>query len=293
MSSRGHPRGRVKKPEEEEHVNHERWLVSYSDFMTVLMALFIVMYAMSQVDSAKYVALRNSLSAGFQNGSPVQSVLDGSDGVMDGLTPTDSTADSQSTAGMVNADEGLGAEASDPTAVDPKTLAAAQAEAAHLEGLEAQINASLQAAGLQDSVQYRISERGLIVGLVANDVFFAAGSATLTDTAGQVLDHIAPTIVGIPEQISVEGHANVLPVSGRYATNWELSSDRATQVLRHLVERNAMPVGRIMAVGFGDARPLVEGTDEAALVANRRVDVVILSGAPESVRALLPTVVGQ
>lgn len=293
MSSHGHGKGRAKKHEEEEHVNHERWLVSYSDFMTVLMALFIVMYAMSQVDSVKYVALRNSLSAGFQNGSPVQSVLDGSDGVMDGLTPSDSDANSQSTAGMVNADDGLGAQASDTSSLDQQDLAAAQQEATHLESIEDQMNAALQAAGLQDSVQYRISARGLIVGLVANDVFFSPSSAELTDKAAQVIDQLAPSIVGLTEQISVEGHANVLPPSSRYPTNWELSQDRAVKVLRRLVEHDGMAGTRISATGFGDTQPLVEGTDDAAMAANRRVDIVILSGAPDNVRALLPTVVGQ
>ena len=80
----------------------------------------------------------------------------------------------------------------------------------------------------------------------------------------------------------------MLPISGRYATNWELSADRATQVLRHLVERDGMPGGRIMAVGFGDQRPLVGGKSGAAMETNRRVDLVILSDAPETVRALLP-----
>ncbi len=109
----------------------------------------------------------------------------------------------------------------------------------------------------------------------------------------QVLDLAAPpTLVGLQEQISVEGgHANTVPISGRYATNWELSSDRATQVLRHMVENDGMPGTRIQAVGYGDTRPLVQGgTDDTAMTANRRVDMVILSVAPEAVRALLPAV---
>jgi chemotaxis protein MotB len=106
----------------------------------------------------------------------------------------------------------------------------------------------------------------------------------------QVLDLAGPTLVALQEQISVEGHANTVPISGRYATNWELSSDRATQVLRHLVETDGMPGTRIQAVGYGDTRPLVDGTGDDAMTANRRVDMVILSVAPEAVRALLPSV---
>ena len=76
-------------------------------------------------------------------------------------------------------------------------------------------------------------------------MFFAPASAEMTPTALRVLDVAAPLVVGLPEHVSIEGHANVIPVSGRYATNWELSSDRATQVLRHLVEADGLPGGRI------------------------------------------------
>jgi chemotaxis protein MotB len=299
----GAPRRRHKGGHDEEHVNHERWLVSYSDMITVLMALFIVLFAISQVDQQKYVALRDSLAAGFDtNANP--SVLDGTSGTRDGQSIEPKTSAAQGTAGMVNADAGLGQQGSDPTvaqapdaatavpAVDPTLLAAAQAEAARLEGLRDQLAAQLSANGLGETVRFRINERGLVMGLVADDVFFASASAVLTPTAAAVLDVSGPTLVAIPENVSVEGHANSVPVSGRYPTNWELSSDRATQVLRHLVETDGMPPTRIMAVGFGDARPLVAGDTPEALVANRRVDLVILSSAPEQVRNLLPAVLG-
>lgn len=278
---------------EEEHVNHERWLVSYSDMITVLMALFIVLFAISQVDQEKYIQLRESLSAGFADmGSP--SVLDGTDGTLDGQSATQ-VDPGNSTAGMVDGDLGLGDQGADPQAqqdatVDPATLAAAQAEADHLEQIRDQIATLLAQSGLDGAVRFRIDDRGLVLGLVADDVFFAAASAELTPTAQQVLDVAAPTMNALSEEISVEGHANTIPVQGRYATNWELSADRATQVLRHLVERDGMPATRIRSVGYGDTRPLVPGTDETAMAANRRVDLVILSSAPDTVRALIPSI---
>ncbi len=295
------PPRRRRHTEHEEHTNHERWLVSYSDMITVLMALFIVLFAISQVDQEKYIQLRESLAAGFGDGA-VQvdsSVLDGSDGVLDGTTSQQEQVESQGTAGMVNADRGLGSQAADPTSatatpsVDPELLAAAQAEAAHLEEVREAIRAGLAAQGLDPVVRFRIDERGLVLGLVADDVFFAPASAQLTDTAQRVLDVAAPTLVALSEQIAVEGHANVLPVSGRYPTNWELSADRATQVLRHLVEADGMPGTRVSAVGYGDARPVAEGMDDASLAVNRRVDLVVLSDAPERVRELIPTVVHE
>jgi len=294
------PGRRRRRQPEEEHVNHERWLVSYSDMVTVLMALFIVLFAISQVDQEKYIALSKSLASGFGNGevTVASTVLDGSDGILDGLTPQDQQAEAASTASLVDADRGLGQQGRHPTAaptatVDPAVLAAAQAEAVHLQEVRDALRAAPLAHGLDSVVQMRIDERGLVLGLVADDVFFAPASAELTATARQVLDAAAPILVALTEQVSVEGHANVLPVSGRYPTNWELSADRATQVLRHLVERDGMVPGRVSAVGYGDARPVAAGMDDASLAVNRRVDLVVLSGAPEHVRALLPTVVVQ
>jgi len=293
----GRPRGR-RRPVEEEHVNHERWLISYSDMITVLMALFIVLFAISQVDQEKYIALRDSLSAGFLDTTTSPSVLDGTSGNLDGRSVHQEDTPAAGTAGMVNAEDGLGMQAADPmvpqtqtpdSSIDPAVLAAAQAEATHLEQVRDAIAASLAANGLDGVVRFRIDERGLVLGLVADDVFFAPARAELTETALRVLDVAAPVMVGLGENVSVEGHANNIPVSGRYPTNWELSADRATQVLRHLVEADGMPGGRIMAVGFGDTRPLMTDGSPEALAANRRVDLVILSNAPEQVRALIPS----
>jgi len=302
MSGHAGGKGRRKVVHEEEHVNHERWLVSYADMITVLMALFIVLFAISQVDQDKYIALRESLSAGFQDTTTSPSILDGTSGNLDGTSAEADNAPANGTAGMVNADNGLGLQAADPTVahpaetppdVDPAVLAAAQAEAAHLAELQARIEATLASNGLADVARYRIDERGLTLGLVANDVFFAPASAEMTPTALSVLDIAAPMVVGLNEHLSIEGHANVIPVSGRYATNWELSADRATQVLRHLVEADGIAGNRIAAVGYGDTRPLIPGDSPDALATNRRVDIVILSSAPESVRALLPALTAK
>lgn len=289
------PRRRRKHgDEEEEHANHERWMVSYSDMLTVMMGLFIVLYAMSQVDMQKFQALRSSLAASFGN----ESILTGTDGVMDSSSsvseePTEQAPSDAFDPITTSAGLGGGAAAGPESTVSPQVLAAAQAEAQRLEDVKHQIEQQLAAVGLGSAVQMKITERGLVIGLVADDVFFAPASAELTATAVAVLDAIAPAIVGLPDEVSVEGHANVLPVSGKYPTNWELSADRATQVLRHFVEQNGVAAGRIEATGYGDARPVAQGTDEESLAMNRRVDVVVLSSAPEQVRALVPAIAGE
>jgi chemotaxis protein MotB len=282
-----------RRHEEEEHENSERWLVSYSDMITVLMALFIVLFAISQVDQDKYIALRDSLSAGFNPGSNQISVLEGSEGVQSGLVANTQQQTQESTASLVTADQGLGQQGSNPaSAVDDPNVAAAAAELNHLEEIKDSISEALAERGLSDQVTYRITERGLIIGLVANDVFFAAESADLTPTAREVLDTLAGPLGQITENLSVEGNANILATS-RYATNWELSADRASKVVRYFIEVHGYDGARLEAVGFGDTRPLVEGSSPEALAANRRVDIVIESNVPEDVRALLPALAGD
>lgn len=287
------PRRRPRRVEEEEHENHERWAVSYADMMTVLLGLFIVLYAVSQVDAAKFEQLRQSLAVGF--GGSHASILDGAPGTLDGAaaaleTPALDAGPGQVAPPAETVIAGTGGKASDDTGVDPELLEAAKKEYTHLQAIAERIGKALERKDLGDRVRFRVTDRGLVIGLVADDVFFSPASAKLTGTARSVIDTTAPVVAKIGEEISVEGHANILPVSGRYATNWELSADRATQVLRRLVEHGKVAPGRIAAVGFGEARPLAEtgGMDE--LEANRRVDLVILSASPENVRTLLPTV---
>lgn len=284
----GKPR-RAKKHEEEEHENHERWAVSYADMMTVLVGLFIVLYSMSQVDMIKFEQLRQSLAIGFGNRLP--SIIEGSDGALTGVEAVEVTPD-------LAAD--VGSDAVPPVAPAPETegmtqeqldFIAAAAELNHLQEIAEQVSGSLDAQGLGDRVRLRVTERGLVIGMVADDVFFAADAATLTGTALQVIDSVSPVLARATEQISVEGHANTVP-SVRYPTNWELSSARATEVLRRMVDWGGIPGNRIAAVGFGDQRPIDEaGIDP--LESNRRVDVVVLSGVPEDIRALLPVVAAQ
>jgi len=139
-------------------------------------------------------------------------------------------------------------------------------------------------------VRYIIDARGLVIGMVANDFYFDQGSAVLKPAALTVINAAAPVLASIPDQISIEGHTNSVPISGKYATNWELSTDRATQVLRHLVESNGIPAGRVAAVGYGDARPLADAVSDAN-AANRRVDLVVHSPLPESVRDMIPSAI--
>ncbi|KGM09321.1 flagellar motor protein MotB [Cellulomonas bogoriensis] len=289
--SGGHGR-KAKRQMEEEHENHERWAVSYADMMTVLVGLFIVMYAISSVDETKFEQLRDSLAVGFGpfSGPSTPSILESGTGPLP-LDTFEITPDLAAQA-AVEFDRSLAAsvdEDADVETPDERSYRLAVGEYDRLSGIADEISDALAAEGLSDRVRYRVTDRGLFIGMVADDVFFAADAARLTSTAKRVIDTIGPILADLPEEISVEGHANVLP-SVRYATNWELSSDRATQVLRRLVENNGLRPDRISSVGFGEARPLESAGGVEALEANRRVDLVVLSSAPETVRELLPSV---
>ena len=283
---------RRKGGHEEEHENHERWLVSYSDMMTVLMALFVVLYAISQVDVDKYEALRGSLAAGFNAETPA--ILPDGGGVL----PEDSQAQSQQVMQDITPDAAVGVMPDsvvgeggpEAGAGDGAALAAAEAEWTSLNAVRDMVAAALEEKGARDSVDFRITEEGLVIGMITSDVFFASASNDLTKTSRVVVDAIAPPLRKIPNGLSIEGHADVVPTGSREKTNWELSSARATTVLRRLVEQGDIKATRTAAVGFGDAQPLISKTDPKSLAANRRVDVVVLSSAPERVRELLPVV---
>jgi chemotaxis protein MotB len=290
MSTAPHPgRRRPKKHEEEEHENHERWLVSYADMVTLLMCLFIVLFAMSQVDKAKFAALASGLSESF--GAPISAlpgttpegaVLDGLQGAVDiaSAIPPDTTVQ----------DAEVEAAAAAAAAERAKRVAA-EAAAAYDDMAEARekIDAALVTAGFDGAARYEIDERGLVVHIVADAVLFDAEEAALRPEGRAILDAVAPTLIGLPNVLRVEGHANHLPVTagGPWPSNWELSGYRASTVLRHL-GADGVPEARMSATGYSSTRPLVPESDPTALSVNRRVDIVVLSTASAEANALLP-----
>jgi chemotaxis protein MotB len=290
VSTAPHPgRKRPKKHEEEEHENHERWLVSYADMVTLLMVLFIVLFAISQVDKAKYEELATGLAASF--GGPVTvvsgtanepSVLDG------GAAPVDIES-------AIGPPQDVERESVDQAAAQAAAeraqRVAAEAASAYddLAAAQAQIEAALAAAGHAGAARYEIDERGLVVHIVADAVLFDAEEAVLRPQGRQILDAVAPTLNGLPNPLGIEGHANHLPVTpgGPWPSNWELSGYRASTVLRYLAAEG-VPEPRMAATGHSSTRPLVPETDPNALSVNRRVDIVVLSTASAEANSLLP-----
>ena len=275
------PAKRRQQEAPEEHDNEERWLLTYADMVTLLMVLFIVMFAISQVDKEKYMALKTGLSGGF--GAPV-SMISGADKMLERgghIAP-----DSMSVIGQASEAGEKGTEAPqveiDPEAVSrlvkSTTNAEVDKEYRKLDKIRKELVAALRKAGMPKAATFRYDERGLVVSVATDDVLFENGRADLRAQGRRILDTVAPTLRNIPNKISVDGHTNSIPISSeRYPSNWELSADRSTGVLRYLVQRHDIDPGQISASAFADTKPLRPDSDPRAVVANRRVEIVVIA----------------
>lgn len=234
-------------------------MASYMDMVTVLLVLFIILFAMSSVDQQKFEKLKNSLATGFG---------------------TIEVGDIDTATGIVVPPERVDEEGAEVETV--------LTELDELNAIKEMIHTRLVEKGLEKSVSFKIDERGLTVQLIGSETYFHPSSATLTSKARTILDVVAPALVKSAHEVSVEGHADYRGPSYPYPTDWELSAARATNVLRHLVEINGFESEKIGAVGYGSARPAATGSSANDLALNRRVDIVVLSKDPEKLRALLP-----
>ncbi len=290
MSGGGHGHGggrrRGHEEEHEEHENHERWLVSYADMMTLLMVLFIVMFAISQVDSKKFAALKTGLASGF--GAPV-AFLAGGDDLLDpgGSVAPDSVnlagkaGDSQNTK-QAEAEVEVNAEAVAQLAAATQQSTVAK-EVENLQKAQKDLEDALKKAGAQNKATFRFDERGLVVTIATDQVLFVSGSATLEPEGSTILKALAPTLKALPNQLSIDGHTDSVPIhTSQFPSNWELSSDRATGVLRYLHAQDGIPYGRMSATGYADTEPLVPASSSRALSANRRVEIVVLARVDDS-----------
>ncbi len=278
-TSRPRRRRHAADHEEHEEANHERWLLTYADMITLLMVLFIVLFAISVVDKKKFAALADGLSHSF---GATNKVLPAGTGVMDGgktanndqgqlqnnpplpVTPIDQVELSTPTQQQVAAE------------LSKQNLL--KAEQATLANAKAQIEAALKAKGLQDSASFELTSRGLVVSIVTDQVLFDTGRAELKPVGREVLDAVAPALRALPNTISIDGHTDDVPINGGpFASNWELSAVRATTVLRYLVATDGLQPTRMSATGYADTKPVVPNDTPAHRAQNRRVELVVVS----------------
>jgi chemotaxis protein MotB len=251
---------RHKKPEKQG--NHERWLISYADFITLLFAVFVVLYAMSQTDKKKMDQLVSSLRESFgyvKTGASSEK-----------LNLTDSTD--------LRTIPSIRPEILTP-GLRRTEVAAARTHASLKEFLEikAAIEQNLKKSGAEHKVNVDVTKRGLVVSLKETG-FFDSGDATVKQESLPLLAMVAKSLASYSNPIRIEGNTDNVPInSGRYRSNWELSTTRATNIVHYLIEKHNFRPDKISAVGYGEFRPLADNGSEGGRTRNRRVDIVLLA----------------
>lgn len=287
--------------EHEEHVNHERWLVSYADMLTLLFVLFVVLFSMSDINMKKFAQLASGLTEGFGAQSAAfqgrTAALDGSGNnaqvlkIDPGADPGDGKAGtSNMTAKEIQAvNNALVAASRSKASQDAK---AATKEAQNLKKIENKLADALAKQKLLNTVQFTIDRRGLVVTIVTNEVVFDGNRADLQAGGKKILNALAPTLSKLPNNIEVDGNTNQLKArTTYYPSGWELSAARASTTVRYLVG-HGLAKSRMSAVGFSDTKPLIDPSDPRSITMNRRVDVVVLTTLKADQAALLPAAAG-
>ena len=245
----------ARKPKHPEHENLERWLVSYADFITLLFATFVVLYALAQTDVNDFAKLQESLKYAFSQNA----LMDGQQSIMDG---SDSMFDQQQANSFIPS---LMLEY-----ISPKY------EEESFREIEETIE-ELKKAGELDGITSKMTDKGLL--LTFDDKYlFAPASAYLDKGAKKLLDKVGVLICKkfVLHAMRVEGHTDSDPIkSTQYPSNWELSSARASSVVRYLIDRFKFSPSLFSAIGYADTRPL-ESAISPKDPANRRVEILIL-----------------
>jgi chemotaxis protein MotB len=250
------------------HANHERWLVSYADFITLLFAFFVVLYASSQVDQKKVGKLALAIQIAFQElgvfpASTTQIPLDVSDPM-----PFSTVQAIQN----VKRNTELGRIAS-----APEDTLAANSEENDLDTLQEQLHEALHNEIALREVALRRVNEGLVVSL-REFGFFNSGSAAIKPESLSALDRIASILAIRTYRLRIEGHTDNVPIhTPQMASNWELSAARATELVRVLIGRYNFEPARLSAAGYAEFHPVASNLTAQGRAQNRRVDIVILA----------------
>lgn len=235
-----------RKVKKEEEMN-EAWLLPYSDLMTLFLALFISLFAISQTDQKKVSQLAQAFSAAFNMGGP---------------------------SFFNNAGPNAGRRA-EMMSTEDKGNAAYIAENQKLQEVQKQMEDYIEQNGLQDQISTQMSEDGLMVS-IREKALFPSGSAELTPQAQGIASAVANLLASINEQVVISGHTDNMPIhNAQYPTNWDLSAARALNVMKYLLSISNMDPQRFSAVGYGEYRPVADNSTEEGRTKNRRVEILI------------------
>lgn len=282
-----------KKHKHPEHENLERWLVSYADFITLLFATFVVLYALSQLDLAKFKDMSKGVRMAFKS-TPLQgtdTILDGS--MTSSIMPETGNSLMQEIVPKYAQEfqmEGADAPPSKEAVAESlnETVKKIEAEAKQgggkADGKGDGKGGTKGGPGVGDIVEkikVSVEERGVVISL-ASSFFFKPGEGFLTNDSLKALDSLAPAIKKAGRTIHVEGHTDNQPISSpQFPSNWELSSARAASVVRYLIKRHGFDPRVLVVVGYASNHPIDTNASEQGRQHNRRVDIVLLNNAED------------
>ncbi len=223
----------------DEHENLERWLLTYADLITLLLAFFIMMYTFSKQDAQKYNEVTAHLKSIFSGGSGIAKK-----GNLEGKLPVDLQMQAGSNA-MIE------------------------------ERIKQEFREIADENGLKNNITVFTDARGVVVRIM-DKAFYDEGKADLKQGAKNALDKIIPIMKDIKNHIRIEGHTDDTPISkGEFKSNWELSVRRATEVVRYIVEKGPIAPDRVSATGYAEYRPIVSNDTAENKALNRRVEIII------------------
>ena len=253
--------GKKRKKDEEEHENLERWLVSYADFITLLFAFFVTMYAISRVDEKKLGSMVESLQRALGSTAILQSTY--------------------------NKDPGLFTDTSQPIDVKIAPISSSPRKSQGREDMEKlaqEIKRKMEelsgkgaeGENLMEQIKFLIDRRGLVLRF-SERFFFDSGEASIHPEVLPLLNILAQSLEAIPNHIRIEGHTDSVPIhTAKFPSNWELSTARSTTIVHYILTHFRFNPNRLSAAGYGEFRPIASNQISDGRLQNRRVDIVIL-----------------
>ncbi|WCE03711.1 flagellar motor protein MotD [Pseudoxanthomonas sp. JBR18] len=275
----------ARKRSHEEHANHEAWAIPYADLMTLLLAFFVVMYALSTVNEAKYRVMADAMRTAFGGQPHTMAPVQVGDQALQGSGGERPTPIKSSPPLSVPDPNRLSSSRTTPVSLrDSGQMDRAQRQ---LDAVASRLSHALSPLINKKLITVRRSELWIEVE-INSDILFGAGSATLGHDARQTLDALAAVLSDAPNGVRVEGYTDNTPIAtAQFPSNWELSAARAATVV-HLFADQGVDPARLSMIGYGQFRPRADNATPAGRNANRRVLLVILADGGASVQDPAP-----
>ena len=279
----------ARKQKHEEHENHDRWLISYADFITLLFAFFVVMYSVSSINEGKYRVLSDALVASFRSSArsvePIQvgelsksikqpglikAIIDQNISI-----PNSISNNSRNDATDINTDDSNTDQREQPSLSAGSESATTRKQSVAINKMADKLEKSMAKLIQQDLIAVRRNDMWVEVE-IKTSILFPSGSASLQQEALPILKQIAKILKDFHKPIRVEGFTDSVPINTvAFPSNWELSAGRAASVV-HLFTREGVDPGRMAAIGFGEYAPIAENSTPEGRNKNRRVVILIL-----------------